>query len=361
MKDRNNPAAEYSVALKPASQEEAGLFYSDEKQDEVLGTVGHLRIDFGSGGKSFWSTWWPHNADQLNTPEFKRELQHTVDTLRRDGPLQSLTAMSSYCWKHGGEISKNDRVYGYIAETEHYRFCLRCTPRPGEYQGYLYCYDLRQQRMQLQDHLVGRVTYASGEVQEFTDPQEYLQAIREELPYGKKFCKKSPTIDEEPLQQAILRAVNMVMEDRDTLESRLTNALAAELLPMPGETMSIADIDGSLESLGKEFDSLLSEASAGGTDCIEKFSAISQRMAELKERKKRIEGLYRENDQVRQRINTISVMLRDISEEVTVWDEGTIHQMLDKVTILSGNRIRVTFRGGAEVEQEVDQERRRSA
>lgn len=46
MKDRNNPAAEYSVALKPASQEEAGLFYSDEKQDEVLGTVGHLRIDF---------------------------------------------------------------------------------------------------------------------------------------------------------------------------------------------------------------------------------------------------------------------------------------------------------------------------
>ena len=69
MKDRNNPAVEYSVALKPASQEEAGLFYSDEKQDEVLGTVGHLRIDFGSGGKSFWSTWWPHNSDQFNTPE----------------------------------------------------------------------------------------------------------------------------------------------------------------------------------------------------------------------------------------------------------------------------------------------------
>ena len=118
MKDRNNPAVEYSVALKPASQEEAGLFYSDEKQDEVLGTVGHLRIDFGSGGKSFWSTWWPHNSDQFNTPEFKRELQQIVDTLRRNGPLQSLSAMSSYCWTHGGEISTNDRVYGYIAETE---------------------------------------------------------------------------------------------------------------------------------------------------------------------------------------------------------------------------------------------------
>ena len=48
-------------------------------RDEVLGTVGHLRIDFGSGGKSFWSTWWPHNSDQFNTPEFKRELQQIVD------------------------------------------------------------------------------------------------------------------------------------------------------------------------------------------------------------------------------------------------------------------------------------------
>ena len=71
MKDRNNPAAEYSVALKPAYQEEAGLIYSDRKQDEVLGAVGHLRIDFGAGGKNFWSIWWHPNADLLNSPEFK--------------------------------------------------------------------------------------------------------------------------------------------------------------------------------------------------------------------------------------------------------------------------------------------------
>ena len=81
-------------------------------------------------------------------------------------------------------------------------------------------------------------------------------------------------------------------------------------------------------------------------------------MMELKERKKRIEGTYRENDQVHQRISVISVMLRDISEEITEWDEGVIHQILEKVTILSRERIRVTFRGGAEVEQELHQVKR---
>lgn len=41
-----------------------------------------------------------------------------------------------YCWQHGGSITEDRRSYGYIAETENYRFCLRCTPFPGEYQGY---------------------------------------------------------------------------------------------------------------------------------------------------------------------------------------------------------------------------------
>ena len=40
---------EYSFALRPASIEEVGLFYSNDEQDEALGTVGHLRLDFGHG------------------------------------------------------------------------------------------------------------------------------------------------------------------------------------------------------------------------------------------------------------------------------------------------------------------------
>lgn len=169
--------------LRPASVEEAGLFYSNDERDEALGTVGHLRMDFGSGGKGFYHTWWPHNEDRFNTPEFKEALQEFVDAMRQSGPLKNLAAMNTYCWHNGGEIAENDRVHGFVAETEHYRFCLRCTPRPGDYQGYLYCYDLRQQEMARQEKLVGRVTYASGEQQEFCDPQRYLQTIREELPY----------------------------------------------------------------------------------------------------------------------------------------------------------------------------------
>ena len=95
---------EYPFALRPASIEEAGLFYSqmDEAEDAVLGTVGHIRMDFGASGKEFYHTWWPHNGDQFNTGEFKDELQKFVDMLRADGPLTNLASMRNYCYQHGG-------------------------------------------------------------------------------------------------------------------------------------------------------------------------------------------------------------------------------------------------------------------
>lgn len=212
MKQKPTKKCENGVQLRPASIEEAGLFYSelDEKQDEALGTVGHIRMDFGSGGKEFWHTWWPHNKDRFNTPEFKAELQEIVDILRAEGLLKNLSSMSSYCYKNGGVITADGRNYGYIAETDHYRYCLRCTPTPGDYQGYLYCYDKRQQEMAQKDKIVGRVTFADGTAQEFTDPHQYLQTIKEELPLRNTTGFKHETLSEDP---EIKKAVDDILLD----------------------------------------------------------------------------------------------------------------------------------------------------
>lgn len=70
-------------------------------------------------------------------------------------------------------------------ETERYRYCLRCNPSPGDYNGYLTAYDLAVQRQNMarDKPLVGRVTYANGDTQEFTDAEAFLKCVREDLPY----------------------------------------------------------------------------------------------------------------------------------------------------------------------------------
>ena len=69
--------------IRPARPDEAGLFYAQHpEEDKRLGTVGHVRMDFGRSGNEFWHTWWPRGPEELNSPAFKAELQQVVDTLR---------------------------------------------------------------------------------------------------------------------------------------------------------------------------------------------------------------------------------------------------------------------------------------
>ena len=146
MKNSDPNTAKHQI--RPASAEETYLFYAlAPEQDAELGCIGHVRIDFGRGGDSFYHTWHPRGPEELNTQGFKDELTEVVDELR-DSVLKNLAAMTGYCQGHGGEIRGGlTQNYGYIVETENYRYCLRCAPIPGDYQAYLNCYDKRMQEM----------------------------------------------------------------------------------------------------------------------------------------------------------------------------------------------------------------------
>ena len=56
--------------------------------------------------------------------------------------------MRRWGYEHGGEIGgSRSKNYGYIVETEHYRYCLRCNPVKNDYQAYLTVFDLREQEL----------------------------------------------------------------------------------------------------------------------------------------------------------------------------------------------------------------------
>ena len=156
--------------LRPASHEEAGQFYSltDLAEDEAAGTIGHVRMDFGGG--RLHHSWWPHNDDRFNTPEFKAALQEFVDELRSRGPLQSDAAMRRWCYGYPEGETGRDHV-GFVAETEDYRFCLRCTTDRSDHS-YIYCYDLNQQRLAMgQTPQMGLTEQGQQRLKDTADPR----------------------------------------------------------------------------------------------------------------------------------------------------------------------------------------------
>lgn len=153
MKKSNPKPNTAKYEIRPASSEEAGLFFAMPPEKDVeLGCIGHVRIDFGPKGDRFHHTWHPRGLEELNTQSFKDELTEVVDEMRKN-VLKSFSDMTGYCRDHGGEISGGwVQNYGYVVETENYRYCLRCNPVPGDYQAYLTCFDKQVQKMNQTNH-----------------------------------------------------------------------------------------------------------------------------------------------------------------------------------------------------------------
>ena len=181
------------------------------------------------------------------------------------------------------------------------------------------------------------------------------------LDYGKRYCLHSPTLDEGPLQQAVLNAINSAMSDHGTLTAQLIDTMEQELAPIPGESMSLGDIDRAMEGLGQQFNDLLRKAAdANNADSYTaQFQSISTAMAEFKRRKAMILQIRQEQEQTNRRVQAVASVLKTASSELTEWDDNVIYQLLEKVTVLSREHIRVTLRDGLEIEQAVEQPKRR--
>lgn len=150
MEKRNPKSNVAKHEIRPASSEEAGLFYAlPPERDEELGAIGHVRIDFGRRGDRFYHTWHPRGPEELNTQGFKDELTEVVDELRAS-VLKDLASMRAFCGSHGGVIQDGwPRNYGYVIDTDRYLYRLRCNPIEGDYQAYLTCFDKQAQKQAL--------------------------------------------------------------------------------------------------------------------------------------------------------------------------------------------------------------------
>ena len=175
--------------------------------------------------------------------------------------------------------------------------------------------------------------------------------------YGSRYCKDSPTLDEKPLQEAILAAINQAMSRKDELVAQIEDAMWMELVPAPGTAMSISDIDRRIGELEQEFRELFaaSREEGGYLKHADIFKQISDDMISLKE--KRASLLERQNSDttVDWRIRGALDVLNASSEAITEWDESMIRQLVDSVKVLSADRILVRLRGGVEIEQTVEE------
>jgi len=175
------------------------------------------------------------------------------------------------------------------------------------------------------------------------------------LDYGTKYCRHSPTLAEEPLQRAILAAINEAMGNRDEMVGQITEAMELELAPIPGQTVSLAGIQRRIGELEGQFNLLLEQAAElmGSQDYMAQFQSITNKIAALKEQRSQMEEQQRSNAAAVQKMTMTVSLMEKMSPELTEWDESWIRQLVDTVKVLSEDSITVYLRGGIEIQQSI--------
>ena len=186
--------------------------------------------------------------------------------------------------------------------------------------------------------------------------QANCMALHQPLGIRQEYCHESPTLREVPLQNAILAAINSAMSDKAALVDRIKNVVSLELLPVQGQTMSLADIERRLEQLDERFQQLLAEAIDADDKeaCNAQFAEILTEQTALKEQKEEILQSSADTDRVCTRMKQAEQAIESTASTITEWNENAVRQIVERVTVLSADEILVRIKGGAEIKQRLE-------
>ena len=167
--------------------------------------------------------------------------------------------------------------------------------------------------------------------------------------YGKKYCHDSPSVDEQQLQQAILRAINSIMSEKPALVRQVTENLQVLIHPSRSGELTIADIDHQLETLAREFDATFATAAIGNAaDYSERFKMILTQQTELKAKRVELERQQAEDAELNSHMEEAADIMGQAGTAITEWNERNIRDLVESVRILSKEKILVRLKSGIE-------------
>ena len=177
------------------------------------------------------------------------------------------------------------------------------------------------------------------------------------LDYGKKYCHHSPTMEEAPLQSAIMDAVLKTAQIDPNILQTLKQHIQLGLGAGAGEDKSV-EIQIRIAQIDQEFKNLLNSVTAENQQELLTDPRITDLMTEKRQLEKEL-AEYAAAEQHRQntatRLDNIFTILDGMKNHPLTYDDAVIRQILQCVIVESKEKIKVVFIGGMEVKAEVEQ------
>lgn len=161
------------------------------------------------------------------------------------------------------------------------------------------------------------------------------------IEYGTKFCGNSPSIPEEELHRAILKAIQ-------GLAANFTDEVAAQINGIlhniqTGESTK-PNLQEQLEQTQQEFDRLLEMS----LDFDEDTPFLDDRLKKLNSKIKRLKKAIEDSAAQQEKASQPEMLLSAKNLQIQEYDDALTARIIEKITVRSRNEIEIRFIGGYE-------------
>ena len=177
------------------------------------------------------------------------------------------------------------------------------------------------------------------------------------LEHGTQYCKESPTLREDKLKEAVVRAIRQFNEQDASTYTTLMKATIAEAIGFDGSDDEKELLERQVNGLNDKMIAIVNESIANGED-------IESREAEIKEIADTIEDLKRriqiitessmKNAEYADRIAEIERIITERASHQNEYDDSIVRQMVECIKVYADKHIEVIFGGGYAVEETVE-------
>ncbi|ACV62390.1 Resolvase domain protein [Desulfofarcimen acetoxidans DSM 771] len=175
------------------------------------------------------------------------------------------------------------------------------------------------------------------------------------LKNGTKNCKHSPTYKEVMLYEAIMAAINSVVENRGEFVGAFRENVIRVIGSYSTKNLS-TEYDMQIEKLQTEMLALIEENAKQGVvteDFDERYKGISERINDMKQKKLDQVRELKMAENYQQRLNDMDACLKKTTCDVRDFDHDLVRRLLQSVKAIRDDEIEIQFKSGIVMKQRV--------
>lgn len=174
------------------------------------------------------------------------------------------------------------------------------------------------------------------------------------LENGKRYCKNSPTLEDEILKKAIIDKINSIISNRDDFKNELSQSIK-EIMDNYTSECDRENIEEKIHSLkNKMFELIDKNAKNKNRDYTKEYEKLSAELKQLQVKRDSYDEKEILYNTYKKRVNEMREFLEDIDSLMVEFDEEIIRQLVEKITVISKDKIVIKFKSGIEAEQTIE-------